>query len=344
MKNSSDTPLRKSVRKLHVCIPIYFDEGIYLNAGAHAGQRNVYWRSIVVLCASMRRSSVSDLEIVVCSNELPSSDISSRLDELGVSFISPDFSFRAPEGMAPLFSGAFYLFDCMTYCCRNLSDDGIFVFVDPDCLMMKDFGVIREYCEQWPLIGYEMDFNEDQSENGCSRRDLLAFLNTMEDSRREPPKYFGGEFFVATAEALPGICAMIERVWKINNRNFQSGNISLKTEEHVLTVALALSPEPIGTGNTTIIKRMWTRPSFRNVTSSDRALLIWHLPAEKRYGLQRLFNLLERDTRNLMGLNDKEFEDLAAEFIHLEPSSVEKACYFLYPKLKFLLRRSGARG
>lgn|SRR5579872_5845208 len=340
MTNSSDTSPDKSRRKLHLCIPIYFDAGVYLNAGVHAERRSIYWRAIAVLCASIRRSSSSDVDVIVCTNELPSSDISYKLNQLGVSFISPAFSFRAPEGMAPLFSGAFYLFDCMTYCSRNLSDNGIFMFVDPDCLVMKDFGIIRELCEQWPLIGYELDIDKDQPSNGCSRRDLLAFLNTMKDGHcSEPPKYFGGEFFAATAEALPGICAIIEEVWETNNRNFQSGGISLKTEEHVLSVALALSREPVGTSNT-IVKRMWTRPSFRNVSSSDRSFLIWHLPAEKRYGLQQLFYLFERDTGNLAGLSDKKFEDLAAKLIRLELSPFERAWFFLYPMIKSLFFRN----
>jgi hypothetical protein len=330
-------PARKSVRKIKLCIPIYFDAGIYPSAGVYAERRSIYWRTIAVLCASIRRSSVSDLDIIVCTNEPPSSEISFKLNELDVSLISPGFSFRAPEGMAPLFSGAFYLFDCMTYCCQNFSRDDIFMFVDPDCLVMKGFDVIREYCDQWPLIGYELDIDKDQSVNGCSRSDLLAFLNTMEDNHHvQPPTYFGGEFFVAAGEALRDICSLVEGVWKINKVNFQSGRTSLKTEEHVLSAALALSPDRVGTGNV-IIKRMWTRPSFRNVASADRALLIWHLPAEKRYGFQQLFYLIALDMKNLTSLNDRQFEDLVAQLVRLEPSSVEKVWHFLYPKVKSIL-------
>jgi len=329
MKNSSKTPLCKSVRKVQLCIPIYFDAGIYPSAGVYAERRSIYWRTIAVLCASIRRSSISGLDIIVCTNEPPSSEISSMLDEFGVSFISPAFSFRAPDGMAPLFSGAFYLFDCMNYCSRNLSCDDIFMFVDPDCLAMKGFAVIREYCDQWPLIGYELSIDKGQSVNGCSRNDLLAFLKTIEDSHHvQPPTYFGGEFFVAAGEALRDICSLVDRVWKINKENFQSGRIFLKTEEHVLSAALALSPDRVGTGNA-IVKRMWTRPSFRNVASADRALLIWHLPAEKRYGFQQLFYLIELDTKNLTSLNDDQFEDLVAKLVRLEPSFREKVWHFL---------------
>src|SRR5579871_5350347 len=168
MTNSSEKPPTKSGRRIQLCIPIYFDAGIYPSAGVYAERRSIYWRTIAVLCASIRRSSVPDLDIIVCTNEPPSPAISSKLNQLGVAFISPVFSFRAPEGMAPLFSGAFYLFDCMAYCCQAFSGDDIFMFVDPDCLVMKGFGIIREYCTQWPLIGYELTIDKDQPVNGCS--------------------------------------------------------------------------------------------------------------------------------------------------------------------------------
>ena len=142
----------------------------------------------------------------------------------------------------------------------------------------------------------------------------------------EPPKYFGGEFLVATGEALPDICQIIETVWEINKNNFQSGSTFLKTEEHVISVAFALSAASVGTGNA-IIKRMWTRPSFRNVSPADREFLIWHLPAEKRYALQQLFYLIELDIGNLVNLSDSEFEDLLANSIRLDPSFVQKAWY-----------------
>src|SRR5580693_8333004 len=129
MNNSSETPPHGSARKIRLCIPIYFDAGIYPSAGVYAERRNIYWRTIAVLCASIRRSSTPDLDIIICTNEPPSSEISPKLEELGVSFISPTFSFKAPEAMAPLFSGAFYLFDCMNYCRQNLSGDDIFVFL-----------------------------------------------------------------------------------------------------------------------------------------------------------------------------------------------------------------------
>jgi hypothetical protein len=331
--------LGEVVRKIRLCVPIYFDAGIYPSAGIYAERRTIYWRTIAVLCASIRRLNVPELEIVVCTNEAPSPDIFDKLDEFGGSLITPHYSFQPPEGLFPAFSGAFYLFDCMNYCRRVFSHEDIFVFIDPDCLVMKTIEVIRQYSDQWSIIGYDLKLKTDEKMNGCSRDDLLVFLRSMANNNIiEPPKYFGGELLVVTGEALPNLCHTIETIWETNNCNFQSGIFCLKTEEHVISVALALSTASIGTANT-IIKRMWTRPSFRNVSPADREFPIWHLPAEKRYALQRLFYLIEQDIGNLVNLSDNKFEDLAAKSIRMDPSFLEKVWFFLYPTIKSIAGR-----
>jgi hypothetical protein len=323
-----------ATRKIKLCIPIYFDDGIYPSAGVQAEHRNIYWRTVTVLCASINRAKIPELDILICTNETPSPDIFEKLSDYGVSFISPSFSFQPPKGLFPAFSGAFYLFDCLHYCRETFSKDGIFVFMDPDCVVMDNLEIIRKYSDRWSLVGYQLEIDEDHKINGCSRTDLLAFLQAMKDNNvMHPPKYFGGEFLVVSGEALQDTCTAIDNVWKLNIEAFQAGQQTLKTEEHVISVALAFCADRIGTGNA-IVKRMWTRPSLRNVSSADRGISIWHLPAEKRFAFQNLFYLVERNPTNLENLSDKEFRDLVAKLIRLEPSPIDKILYFLYPIIK----------
>jgi hypothetical protein len=329
--------LSQAIRQIKLCVPIFFDEGFYPSAGIHAERRNIYWRTIAVLCASIKRARIPQLDILVCTNETPPSDISDILDICGVSFIHPPFSFQPPKALFAAFSGAFYLFDCMNHCRHNFSNDDIFVFIDPDCIVMNNLEIIRHYSHQWPLTGYELEIEKDYKVNGSSRNDLLAFLHTMKDnSILEAPKYFGGELLIVNGEALHAICNIIDRVWTLNTRNFQSGKTTLKTEEHVISIALALYAERVGIGNA-IIKRMWTRPSFRNVSSEDRKYSIFHLPSEKRFAFQQLFYLIERDIRNLVNLSDNEFGDLVVKSIRLELSFIEKPLYFVYPLIKSIV-------
>jgi hypothetical protein len=331
-------PLRPENRSIKLCIPIYFDDSVYPSAGAGADRKLIYWRTIAVLCASIRRASVPRLDILISTNEAPPSEISGVLDSFSVCFVSPHFSFQPPKDLYPAFSGAFYLFDCMRHC-RSFSSENIFVFIDPDCLAMDNFERIRQLVRQRPLIGYDLELEEDEKVNGCSRNDLLAFIRLMADnSVDEPPRYFGGELLIVAGEELGNFCDFIDQVWKLNLTNFRTGKTTLKTEEHVLSVALARLADRVGLGNE-IIKRMWTRPSFRNVSFEDEKFSIWHLPAEKRHAFQRLFALVKNNAKHLTALNDKEFRDLVSEMIRLNLSFVERPVYLLYPLLKKSAKR-----
>ena len=60
----------------------------------------------------------------------------------------------------------------------------------------------------------------------------------------------------------------------------------------------SLLAERLGLRNDTgnrYVKRMWTTSQYCNVAPGDEALSVWHLPAEKKAGLHRLYRLLERE-------------------------------------------------
>lgn len=327
-----------------LCVPIYFDDGYYPSAGDHRGQRPVYWQTIAVLCASARRSKTQQLDVLICTNETPPPEIAEILNELGVKFARPEFSFRPPAGLFPAFSGAFYLFDSMNYCRRTYPSQTVFVFIDPDCIVVNNLDALREFSNQWPVMGYELELDNDSKENGCSRNNLLAFLRELEPSYPpSPPAYFGGELLVVSGEQLPDLYEKVVRIWRCNLQAFKAGKNSLKTEEHVISVALALSEGLVGTAND-FIKRMWTRPSFRNVSPADQSFSIWHLPAEKRYAFPALFHRLKDDTEALTNLNDSDFRDMVSQQVRLKLSLLEEPIYFAYPRLKFLGRLAAQTG
>lgn len=339
---ANGSPLRPEMRLIKLCVPIYFDDSVYPSAGDSAKRKLIYWRSIAVLCASVRRATNPRLDILICTNETPPSDISNLLAGFNVSFVSPDFAFRPPRGLYPAFSGAFYLFDCMNYCLRHFSDECIFVFLDPDCLVMDNLESVLG-CAR-PIIGYELKLAEDEEENGCSRNDLLAFLGDMAGNEvGQPPRYFGGELLIVNGEELGTVCNIVEQVWTLNLTNFVAGKTTLRTEEHVISVALARLGDRVGLGNE-IIKRMWTRPSFRNVSCSDEKFSIWHLPAEKQHAFQRLFALLRNDSAHLTNISEKEFRGLVSNMVGLNLSFMERPLYFLYPLIKRSAKRLAQLG
>jgi hypothetical protein len=325
------------LRPIKICIPIFFDDSAYPSAGDFRGRHLIYWRTIAVLCASIRRTKDYSLDIVICTNEAAPRDVAELLDLLDVSFASPSFSFRPPTGLYPAFSGAFYLFDSMEYCRVHFPNDGLFMFLDPDCLVLTNFESVRKQVNEWPLIGYELEIAEAERVNGCSRRDLLSFCRAMGNERMvAAPTYFGGEFVVVDGGQLGGLCEIVDRVWKQNLLNFQEGKVFLKTEEHVLSVAFAELAGRVGAAGA-IVKRIWTRPSYRNISSQDEKLSLWHLPAEKRHAFQDLFNLIKTDLSKFMSMSDEKFLGLVGSLVRLELSLIERPLYFAYPTIKRLV-------
>lgn len=336
MKYDVEVKLNPKTRPILLCVPIYFDDGYYPSAGNPRRQRLVYWQTIAVLCASVRRSKTPQLDILICTNESPPPEIAGILNRLGAKFAMPEFSFRPPRGLFLAFSGSFYLFDCMDYCRRTYPSQMVFVFIDPDCIVFNDLDALRQYSDQWPLIGYELAMDKDTKENGCSRNDLLAFLQGLAPSH--PPRlpaYFGGELLVVSGEELPGLCDKIDRIWAYNLRTFKAGGNTLKTEEHIISAAFALSEGLVGNANV-FIKRMWTRPSFRNVSPADQNFSIWHLPAEKLHAFPAMFHRLKRDSDAFTGLNDSDFRAVVSQQVRLRLPLLERAIYVFYPLLKRL--------
>mgnify|MGYP007028596135 CR=1 FL=1 len=59
----------------------------------------------------------------------------------------------------------------------------------------------------------------------------------------------------------------------------------------VFSIAFALLDRPVADARS-VIKRIWTSPRFNTAAPGDERLPLWHLPAEKRYGLADLYRAL----------------------------------------------------
>ena len=105
-----------------------------------------------------------------------------------------------------------------------------------------------------------------------------------------PLPHFGGELFATNIQA-----------WKRHRAGFdtilaqasagQGPAAGVQTEEHVFSIAFALLDRPPADARA-VIKRIWTSPRFNTAAPGDERLPLWHLPAEKRYGLADLYRAL----------------------------------------------------
>ena len=87
-------------------------------------------------------------------------------------------------------------------------------------------------------------------------------------------------------------------LWEYNLKQTGVDNLRLCEEAHVLS----LLAERLSFRNShanRYVKRMWTNPHFRNITSGDEELPVWHLPYEKKRGLYYLYRYFTKLTYTL---------------------------------------------
>ena len=104
-----------------------------------------------------------------------------------------------------------------------------------------------------------------------------------------PSAYSGGELVGLSADSAGSLCASARRVWPRVVECFEAARFPGMDEAHLLSMLYADLGFSTGDARP-FIKRLWTQPfRYRNVESQDQNLALWHVPAEKRYGLRRLF-------------------------------------------------------
>ena len=104
--------------------------------------------------------------------------------------------------------------------------------------------------------------------------------------------YCGGEL-VGLAGGIAGdVCAGAREIWPRVVARHESFELQGLDEAHILSMLYANLGLPTGNAKP-FIKRLWTQPfRYRNTAPGDEALALWHVPAEKRYGLRRLYRAL----------------------------------------------------
>ena len=78
------------------------------------------------------------------------------------------------------------------------------------------------------------------------------------------------------------------KLWPLNYMRYEQQAFKLTEEAHFLSTLYYR----LGCTNNIAdeyIKRMWTALQCDNVEKKDGNLPIWHLPAEKKYGFEKLF-------------------------------------------------------
>lgn len=254
----------------------------------------IYWRCLVVLFASARITNPGQRLALFCNVAPPVIDgisISAVLERYGVELHLVPFTARLPQGRTAAWGNVLYFFDVMQ-ALQGEPDDLRFALVDSDVLVTASLDSLWTLLDEADFAGYVVDSAEDEPVNGMTRRTMTQAAAGLSGRDLAPVPHIGGELFATTVGAWKANRALFDRI--LGQATAGAGPAAgVLTEEHVFSIAFAVMNGRWAEAGS-VIKRIWTSPRHTTAQPGDETLPLWHLPAEKRYGLTDLYRLLAR--------------------------------------------------
>ena len=286
---------------------------IYPSAGGSSANprvQAVYWRCLTALFASARITNPAQRLALFCNVAPPVIDgiaISAVLERYRVEVHRVPLTTRLPAGRTATWGNVLYFFDVLN-ALKDEPDDLRFALVDSDVLVTAPLDPLWALLDQANFAGYVVDSAPDEPINGLTRRDLGKVAQALSGTAQAPLPHFGGELFAARLGSWNRRRDLFARILD-QAMTGQGPAAGVLTEEHVFSIAFALLQEPVAHAGE-VIRRIWTSPLHHTARDGDQALPLWHLPAEKRYGLADLYRTLaQRGFPTQMP--DEEFRALA---------------------------------
>lgn len=270
---------------------------IFPSAGGNSANPKVqaiYWRCLVMLFASARITNPAQRLVLFSNVEPPVVDgvsLSAVLDRYGVERRVVPLTARLDRALTPSWGNVLYFFDILADL-ANQPGDTRFALVDSDVLVTGPLQPLFGLLDGADYGGYVINTPPEQTINGVSRTAMGEMVEALGGPAGTQPLHYGGELFLARLGAWERDRAVFLDLLA-QAASGAGPAASVRTEEHIFSIAwplLGITPAE-ASGQ---IKRIWTSPRWNTALPGDERLPLWHLPAEKRYGLPDLFRDLAR--------------------------------------------------
>lgn len=279
------------------------EESIFPQTGQKSsGQRhqNIYWKCIVVFFITSKRFNKAEKHLLFTNvSTLPvieGVDMNQVFADLGVTVINTSFKYKTPKGYYGKFQNQFYEFSILEHIAVNdhhMNDQ--YLVLDSDCIFIKPVASLFKEAEPTGFISFEDKVLPDYVINGLSRQDMKGiFEELLQHSIVEMPSYHLGEFLLCSVKNIKKIYADFQELWpQLLERN--SKNLPKFNEEAHTLSYLYFKNGLHASQSESYMRRIWTNPLFyREVRPTDTQLSIWHLPAEKTFGLSKMYDQFMR--------------------------------------------------
>ncbi len=260
------------------------------------GHQNIYWRCVILFFITSKRFNKNEKHVLFTNiRHLPVVDggkISATLEALEVEVVFTDFKYKTPKGYYGAFQNQFYEFSILEHistCNRN--DKDLYLVLDSDCIFLKPVHDLFEEAVPEGFISFEDHVAPGYVINGLSRNDMKSiYQELLQKELDEIPSYHLGEFLLCSVKNIKRFYSDFVQLWPQLLQRHEAGKKKFNEEAHTLSY-LYFRNGFRATASRQYMKRIWTNPLFyRNVEPSDVNLSIWHLPAEKTFGLFQLYD------------------------------------------------------
>lgn len=260
--------------------------------------------------------------------------ISDLLSDLQVEIIFTDFKYKTPKGYFERFQNQFYEFSILEYIVsNNKNKEDNYLILDSDCIFLKPASELFLEASPKGFLSFEYECPSDELIHGLSREDMrILYEDLLDRNISDLPNYHLGEFFLASVKNINLLFLGFQELWPDLLRRNRLGLPKFNEEAQTLSY-LYYKNGFTSSSKKTLLKRIWTNPVFfRNVEETDIDVAVWHLPAEKQFGLKDLYHILINKYQNFgFSLSDKQYKSLVQDTLGIPylPLSMRAKYYAL---------------
>jgi hypothetical protein len=245
----------------------------------------VYASTMVVMFASARRHA-PELALELVTDQPPAEPFARQLADLGVDISLVPFAHRPPMGFSRTFNTSLYQLDAMAH---HRPGDAV-LYSDPDVVFIDDPATMFAAVAHGTVGAYPLSATRETDGNGLTAAQAEALYRAWDGDPATSTAgftYYGGECYVIGSAEVDLVRRRAERAWEWSVRRHLAGDrVYPRTEEHLLNHALRKVPVTPLTGH---VARIWTTARVRDVPTDPYSLTMWHVPAEKGAGFDRLY-------------------------------------------------------
>lgn len=261
---------------------LYFVESRVKSPNQKSRGVDEYIKSSFVSLYSAKSTNPDCDVALICNNPLPKY-YSELFKKHNISTIIVEFdNYMMPSNFK--WEYAFYKLKALQYVVKNTEYDFL-LGVDTDAYFTDNLKYLWNECEfNFPLL-----YVLGASMNHPVRMDIMNDYFRLYD-KKENILMMGGEFIAGSKVALKALIENIDKTYDLIQKSGYSIN-ETSGDEAIISIAAhhmkTISAAPY-------IRRYWTRRAFYDADTSWGRIPVWHLPAEKNYGLIKVFEYFLR--------------------------------------------------